>query len=501
MIYVIVFLLLLALILITHFVRTWAFNRHEAVTFEASAITTLFALMAVWCFGVNSVRVAVLAVFAAMFVLNALLQWHFFMELQDVIANAFSKRLTGETKADGAIKGALQTMASVAIMPSFSRFIEESKLFNNPGSMIGLIKSIMKRQRFQKKKYQMRECFAENLNLIGPCKPEIDDMMNDSERVVRGAVHTDKLALGYKSEITGLVSYDVLGLGAHIALTVMLVYYLHHPGAAALQGCTPLRAVWMILSVLLFIALGYYLRRVGFARDESVFYEFSYTGMLVVIFRIIGLMLAGKPVTGFQWTALTVCCALFLLVSQRYKSLNKAFHGRINALFDYLIYNVSVETETDRIKRRFLGNLKTICEWTSEPFSGIWRGKAWFRFRGNGKWAEFESVMEEKKKMPGLTAGLIRDVLSSRELDILADETVFLLPSGNAEDSEAARKKKELRPESALSHDVKKRDEYLDRDRELEEKTRKNLTGVRICNWISVAAFLAVFFLIGSGIL
>ena len=501
MIYAMFFLLLLTLILITHFVRTWAFNRHEAVTFEASAITTLAAVMIVWRYGVSGIRIAVLAVFAVMFVLNALLQWHFFMELQDVIEKAFSKRLTGETRRDETIKGVLQTMASVAIMPSFSRFIEESKLFNNPGSMIGLIKSIMKRQRFQKKKYLMRECFAENLNLIGPCKPEIDDMMNDSEQFVRGAVHSDRLALGYKSEIMGLVSYDVLGFGAMIILSAMLVYCLRHPQLPVAQYFTPAGAAWMAVSVLLFIALGFCLRRIGFARDESVYYEFSYTAMLVVLFRVMSPMLAGKPVPDLQWALLAGYCVLFLVVSWRYRSLNKAFHSRINALFDYLTYNISVETETDRIERRFLGNLKTICEWTSEPFSGIRRGREWIRFRRTGKWSEFESIMDEKKKMPELTAALVRDVLSSPDLDILADESVFLLPSGKAEEAEAARKKKELRPGEASSHDVKKRDDYLEEDRKLEGKIRKSLTVVRVFNWISVAAFAAVFVLIGCGIL
>lgn len=501
MIYAMIFLLLLALILITHFIRTWAFNRHEAVTFESSAITTLFALMALWCYGTDGIRAAVLSAFAVMFALNALLQWHFFLELQDVIDKVFSKRFPGKTEKDNSLRQALKTMASVAIMPSFSRFIEESKLFNNPGSLIGLIKSIMKRQRFVKKKYQMRECFAENLNLIGPCKPEIDEMMNDSVQVVPGAVHANRLALGYKSEIKGLVSYDVLGFGAHIVLTVMLVYYLRHPQTAVLQNFTPEKALWMILSILAFIAFGFYLRRIGFARDESVFYEFSYTGMLVVIFRVMSLLLAGKAVTDLQWALLSVYCLLFILVSQRYKSLNKAFHTRINELFDHLIDNISVEKETDRTKRRFLSNLKTICEWTLEPFSGIRKGKNIIRFRGTGKWAAFESIMDEKKKMPELTADLIRKVLGTEELSVLADESIFSLPSDNTVASEAGRKKKELLSESASSHDVKKRNDYLEEDRELEKKIRKRLTSVHVCNWISVAAFFAVFFLIGWGIL
>lgn len=497
MTYVMFFLLLLALILITHFVRTWAFNRHEAVTFESSAITTLFALMGIWCYGANCVRIAVLAAFAAMFVLNALLQWHFFLELQDVINNAFKKRF----EEDNPLKKKLQTMASVAIMPSFSRFIEESKLFNNPGSMIGLIKSIMKRQRFLKKKYQMRECFAENLNLIGPCKPEIDEMLNDSVHVVPSAIHANRLALGYKSEIKGLISYDVLGFGAHILLTVMLVYYLRHPQAAVLQNFTPETLIWVALSVLAFIALGFYLRRIGFARNESVFYEFSYTGMLVVIIRVGSLVLAGKTVTDLQWSLLSGYCLLFVLVSHRYKSLNKAFHGRINLLFDYLIYNIPIETETDRTQRRFLSNLKIICEWTIEPFSGIIRGKEWFRFRATGKWEKFEKIMDEKKKMPELTADLIRKVLDREELSILADEAVFSLPSGDTAESEVCREKKELRQGSASKHDIDRRSEYLKKDRELEQKIRTNLVAVRFFNWISVAAFFAVFFLIGWGIL
>ena len=141
-----------AVVIAAHFVRTWAFNRHEAITFESSAAAFLISVLLLIRYGFSAGRLLLAGVLLLGFVLNAFGQWHFYMELQDVIKNAFAERAS-YLKENGpqAEKGLpevtdqLMTMASVAIMPSFSRFIEESKLFNNPGSLIGLIKSLMKR--------------------------------------------------------------------------------------------------------------------------------------------------------------------------------------------------------------------------------------------------------------------------------------------------------------------------------------------------------------------
>ena len=143
------------IVLGTHYIRTWAFNRHEAMTFECSSAAFLISLMMMIRYGVTIRLLVVAIVLLIAFAANAFAQWHFYMVLQDIIKEAFERKskLLRDQENAGYINNILQTMASVAIMPSFSRFIEESKLFNNPGGFIGLIKSVMKRQRFQKKNY------------------------------------------------------------------------------------------------------------------------------------------------------------------------------------------------------------------------------------------------------------------------------------------------------------------------------------------------------------
>ena len=214
----------------THYIRTWAFRRYEAVTFECSAGAFLISVLLMLRNGFSWPLCALAAALLLAFLANAFCQWHFYMLLQDIIKEHFldnagvsdkeaadlkdkannkkenKEALSFDQQRQHAISNTLYTMASVAIMPSYSRFIEESKLLNNPGGLIGLIKSILKRQRFQKKKYRMRDCFAENVNLIGPCKPRLDTMLRDATKVVAAPIHANDLALDYKEEKIGLVS-------------------------------------------------------------------------------------------------------------------------------------------------------------------------------------------------------------------------------------------------------------------------------------------------------
>ena len=125
---------------------------------------------------------------SANFLINAFAQYHFFDKLQDRIisavlirspyfSNIFKSDKKNKYKKEKQLVRCIIQIGSKAIMPSFSRFIEESLFFNNPGGFIGIVKSLLSRKRFQKKKYLMRECFADNLNLIGPCIPQIDSMI------------------------------------------------------------------------------------------------------------------------------------------------------------------------------------------------------------------------------------------------------------------------------------------------------------------------------------
>jgi hypothetical protein len=304
-------------------------------------------------------------------------------------------------------------MASVAIMPSFSRFIEESKYFNNPGNLIGLIKSIMKRQRFQKKKYLMRDCFAEILNLIAPCKPDISKMMADTS-VVPGTIQANDLALDKSEEITGLVTYDVLGFGAHIAMFLVLL-------RIALKGTenvtVPLsslqKTVFMALSALLFTAVSRVLRHFGFARYESFSYELSFTTLVIASFRVLAFLLDGQTVTGSPLLILVASAAVFLFMSWRNRHVDDLLHEKTNTCFKEVIDDITFDTETDRIKRRILKDLDTISDWTVVPYTGTAKKTSValepdFTY----SFSNFEAINSRKEIMPALTADFVNKVVS-----------------------------------------------------------------------------------------
>ena len=426
---VLVFLLFAVLIFGTHYVRTWAFNRHEAITFESSSITALISLLLICQYGATAGSVGLFLLLLIMFAANAFVQWHFYMVLQGIIKKAFKGR-ADYLKSQGFssfVNDTLLTMASVAIMPSFSRFIEESKFFNNPGSFIGLIKSILKRQRFQKKKYLMRECFAENVNLIGPCKPEIDKMMFDEKHVVPSAIHANDLALGYKEEKIGLVSYDVLGFGALIIVISVLIYgQVHSYEIGVLPSSTMGNVLLMALLSIVFALVSHILRHFGFARYESFCYELAFTALVIANFRVYCLYLEGA-LSVVQYVILSIYFVVFVILSCVNKHFDRLLHDKINKLYETIIYKTSLETETDRTKRRFLNNLKTISEWTIVPFPGSkQRSDLLSRFMITEKFKEFEEINRKKQDMAFCTKELIEQIVPEFSEDVSAKD--FKLP-------------------------------------------------------------------------
>ena len=420
----------------THLVRTLAFNRHEAITFESSSVTALVALLLIWQYGPSERRLLLCGILLVMFIANAFTQWHFYMKLQDRIDETFSKRtdylenyLEENNKS---VIGSLKTMASVAIMPSFSRFIEESKYFNNPGNLIGLIKSIMKRQRFQKKKYLMRECFAEILNLIGPSKPEIDDMMSDDKDVVPGTIRANDLALDKKEEIAGLISFDVLGFGAlAVMFSVLLNTALNGTDSVTINMSPVTKAFLMFISALLFTALSHLLRHYGFARYESFFYELSFTTLVIASFRVLVLIIGGHPVLGRHLLTLAGSVLVFILLSFINKYLDRKLHKKAKEALENVIDRLSFDNETDRVKRRILRDLDTISEWSIVPFNGR---RALDELPDDtlpvNRLAEFNAINRRKRVMPYLTADLIRKV--APEWDGLISEGQFKLDGTGA---------------------------------------------------------------------
>ena len=451
---------LLILVFGTHNARTWAFSRHEAVTFECSAGAFLISLLMMVRFGFSwPLGVTALLLFLG-FVGNAFSQWYFYMVLQGIIkkAFAFKAELLKESGRKTFINDKLRTMASVAIMPSFSRFIEESKFFNNPGGFIGLIKSIMKRHRFQKRKYMMRECFADSVNLIGPCKPAIDEMMFDEKHVVPAAIHANDLALDYKDEKKGLFAFDALGFGALLFIWFVLAKVGPSSAAPALPGAV--RFALTVLILLLFTALTHLLRYYAFARYESFGYELSFAAVVASSFGIFEDLLSDAPVRPAAWLAFCLVLALFLAASVYNRRTDKKLHRDINAKFDAVIEHIAPVTETARAKRRFLQNLKTISEWAVVPFPQVGKllesllsllygpapaaagtdgaadGKAEekrdveqtgpdkksFGEKLSDYWTEFRDFSPQKQRMPELMGELVDEVIpESRDRIAAAD--------------------------------------------------------------------------------
>ena len=121
-------LYLLVIVFGTHYIRTWAFNRHEGITFECSSAAFLISLLLLIRYGVTGKLLLAAVILFAAFAANAFSQWHFYMVLQDIIEKAFESRTKYLKKKENDYYiddiSILQTMASVAIMPSFSRSLK-----------------------------------------------------------------------------------------------------------------------------------------------------------------------------------------------------------------------------------------------------------------------------------------------------------------------------------------------------------------------------------------
>lgn len=421
---------ILVIVFGTHFIRTMAFNRYEAVTFECSSITTLISMLLIWKYGPKPGLIALFVGMLLLFIIDAMSQWHFYMVLQDVIKKAFSDRADylRRNNVDDSVNETLLTMASVAIMPSFSRFIEESKLFNNQGGFIGLIKSIMKRQRFQKKKYQMRESFAENVNLIGPCKPEIDSMMYDEKHVVPGAIHANDLALDYPDEKKGLFAFDATGFGALIIVYAVLVYGLVTGGGfGPAKEITASGTVLLLVASALITLLSHVLRHFAFARYELVSYEFSFAALVITSFQVFHGLVTGENISDLSYCIFAVTLVIFLGLSIANRRLDKELHKKINNQYDDILYKIPLETETDRTKRRFLNNLKYICEWALVPFPGSEKRFNMFsKLMFTQKMKDFENINKRKIDMPGKAALLIDKIVPEYDSEVTEED--FCLP-------------------------------------------------------------------------
>lgn len=480
--YIIVFIYMTFLIFVPHIIRSWAFNRHEAITFESSAVSALLSLLLIWQYGLSVWSLVVFAVLIGLFVCNALTQWKYYMKLQKIIQGAFKNRreyFTGHNSHLFAIE-ALFTMASMAIMPSFSRFIEQSKLFENRGGLIGLIRSVMKHKRFQEKKYAIRESFAENVNLIGPCKPQINSIVNDDDNVIPGAVHANDLALGKSDEIKGLLTFDLLGFGAGIGVFFYLIYRFKVPINTCTNGISHYQSVIaMFISAVAFVVMMHLLRHLGFARYESLGYEFSFTALVISSFRVLDLYMRGEAIRLGHWLICFFFFGVFVILSIINKNLDKSLHKKIYKKYDELIYSIPLETETDFIKRKIIANLKEISRWTIVPFPGSKERSAFLKSLTNSRiFQEFETISLRKLYMPSLTTRFLMVISPEYSKSIMKEE-----------------------PKSTESKFTKSNKEFLAAAEEF-KLPEKQLERAKIVNTLlSILSFILLFVLIGIGII
>ena len=372
------FIYLLILTFATHFIRTFAFSRHEGVTFECSIITVVISYVQIIENGLSWLTLGQFLIFLFFFIFNAFSQHKYYLKLQTRIDDAFGKRavvLSDDWKKDF-ITDNLKTLASVAIMPSFSRFIEESKYFNNSGNIIGLTKTIMRRSRFQKRKYLMREKFSDCINYIGPCKATveltIDDKHNDD---VSDAVLPNDLALDFKDEKWGLFDFDVSGFGAMLILFIGISLYNATPEIfpATMNFTVPLFVHIIVLVGI--ILLTHILRIMAFARYESLPYEIVFVSLIIasyLFFQSYKTILSNLFLASGRWAWISLGIfllffILFLAVSLINYSMDKKLHKRINKVFDTIITDIAYRNETFRVQRKFLEHLKYISEWAITP--------------------------------------------------------------------------------------------------------------------------------------
>ena len=376
-IYVIVLAIVMALI------RTRTYGRHEALTFDYSMIATLLSGVIIWDYGFSKYLMSTVITLFFLFIINACIQSFFHKKLQKKMKKCFeikeayiNKKKDNDKNSNKLIAEVvnnLQEMASAIVMPSFSRFIEETKFFNNPGGLIELIKATIRRNKFQQKKYRIRECFVENVNLLGPCRAEIKSsrVVNNEKmcHIIPNIINTDDLALEYADEKKGLICYDIIAIGSIMIIIVLLIALCFIPVQGGIRIPIPLlEKIILFTSAFAFIFISYALRRKAFDKRENIFYEFSYASVVIASYSFFSCLIFQKGVFISQYIILGITVATFLVHSFIYHRINKKFHNMLNKNYDELIKEILPDTEVNCTRRKFLYNLKIISEWSVDPF-------------------------------------------------------------------------------------------------------------------------------------
>ena len=373
---------LLIIVYGTHFLRSRAFNRYEGVTFECSFITVLIAPLLIWKYGFSVWLIVFFAVSAVLFTANGLAQRKYYDKLQERIAKAVEIRTGKDGKEEGrneeTLAGRLKKLGAASIMPSFSTFIEESRFFKKQGGLIGLIKTSMKRQHFQDQKYVMRECFADMLNLIGPCKAEIVRNREDPEKktagtgtektpVIRPAVRANDLALTAKDEKKGLAAFDILGFGGLLLLLIVLVVFFVRNPAGAAGGNAVMKTAAALAAAAVVTVLGHLLRRKAFVRPESAVYEAFFAVTVVSSFFAFDALANGACCGLVKGLIFLLAVVIFAALTFFFRYRDRKHQEETDAMFEEYLYRIIPDSETNRTKRRFIRDMKTLSIWAAAP--------------------------------------------------------------------------------------------------------------------------------------
>ena len=373
---------LLIIVYGTHFLRSRAFNRYEGVTFECSFITVLIAPLLIWKYGFSVWLIVFFAVSAVLFTANGLAQRKYYDKLQERIAKAVEIRTGKDGKEEGqneeTLAGRLKKLGAASIMPSFSTFIEESRFFKKQGGLIGLIKTSMKRQHFQDQKYVMRECFADMLNLIGPCKAEIVRNREDPEKktagtgtektpVIRPAVRANDLALTAKDEKKGLAAFDILGFGGLLLLLIVLVVFFVRNPAGAAGGNAVMKTAAALAAAAVVTVLGHLLRRKAFVRPESAVYEAFFAVTVVSSFFAFDALANGACCGLVKGLIFLLAVVIFAALTFFFRHRDREHQEETDAMFEEYLYRIIPDSETNRTKRRFIRDMKTLSIWAAAP--------------------------------------------------------------------------------------------------------------------------------------
>ena len=365
-----------------HYIRTYSQSRYEAVTFECIVVSMYVSLANLFFFGLsfNNIYLYTTVILAGMLGLNTYHQHKYLNMMKERIKKAVNDIIDDikKTKDQNSTEDIrisyyenLKAIGLTVIAPTFSSFIEENELFNNPGGMIGMTKAMLGgRKRFHKKKYEMRERIAELLNLAGPY---VSQSGSEELQIVK----PKDLALEVKDEKGGLIRFDVVGFSSFILFfaIVVLSTYKHSYGESG--SFLQMNLSDALIFTGLLIGLGLFtwaMRQIAFGRKESPLYEVASSFMIVGAWKEFWDLTQYKAAPDYRRIiVLAIIFILWILISvicitsnkKIHKAIDKEFAG-INKELDQYEENNNKKSdqikEIIRIRRLCVQNLHAVTQ-------------------------------------------------------------------------------------------------------------------------------------------